>query len=226
MQVEISHRSANTVAKIILEEGETLSTEAGAMIAMSPHLNIETSTHKRGSGGILRAGLRMLAGESFFLNHYTAKRSSDLWLAPELPGDISEIQLQGQKLIVQSSSFLAADHSLSVNVGWQGFRSIFSGESLLWLELKGKGLALLSSFGSVYTVDVDGEYTVDTGHIVAFEEGLSFTISKAGSSWIHSFLGGEGLVCKFSGRGRLWCQSHKPHAFGMGLRPHLRPRKG
>ncbi len=175
---------------------------------------------------MLRAGLRMLTGESFFLNHYTARKQADLWLAPQLPGDISEVMLQGRKLIVQSGSFLAADHNVSINVGWQGFRSLFSGEALLWLELSGKGRTLLSSFGSVYSVEVDGEYIVDTGHIVAFEEGLSFTVTKAGSSWIHSFLGGEGLVCKFSGKGRLWCQSHKAHAFGMTLRPHLRPRKG
>lgn len=226
MQVEIVHRSANTAAKVTLEANEILTTEAGAMIAMSPNLSVETSTHKRGSGGILRAGLRMLAGESFFMNHYTARSTSEIWLAPELPGDITEIDLSGPKLIVQSASFLAADHGIALSVGWQGFRSMLSGESMLWLELRGRGKALLSSFGSVYSVEVDGEYTIDTGHIVAFEEGLSFKISKAGSSWLHSLLGGEGLVCKFSGKGRIWCQSHKPNSFGFSLTPHLRPKKG
>ena len=73
-------------------------------------------------------------------------------------------------------------------------------------------------------MDVDGEYIVDSGHIVAFEESLDFTITKAGSSWLHSILGGEGLVCKFRGRGRVWMQSHNPSSFGKHLGPKLKPR--
>ena len=46
---------------------------------------------------------------------------------------------------------------------------------------------------------VDGEYIVDTGHIVAFNETLNFSLSKAGKSWMSSILGGEGLVCRFQG---------------------------
>ena len=65
---------------------------------------------------------------------------------------------------------------------------------------------------------------VDTGHIVAFNEGLSFEITKAGGSWISSFLGGEGFVCKFNGKGTVWCQSHNQGSFGGILGPTLRPR--
>ena len=83
---------------------------------------------------------------------------------------------------------------------------------------------MLSSFGAIYPVEVDGEYIVDSGHIVAFNETLDFTITKAGKSWIHSFLSGEGLVCKFKGKGTVWCQSHNPGSFGASLTPSLKPR--
>ena len=65
---------------------------------------------------------------------------------------------------------------------------------------------------------------MDTGHIVAFNDTLDFSITKAGGSWISSFLGGEGLVCKFKGKGTVWCQSHNASGFGKILGPRLKPR--
>ncbi|MEM8932004.1 MAG: AIM24 family protein, partial [Acidobacteriota bacterium] len=81
-----------------------------------------------------------------------------------------------------------------------------------------------NTYGAILPIEVDGEYIVDTGHIVAFDETLNFTLSKAGKSWLSSILGGEGLVCKFNGRGTVWCQSHHPGSFGRALGPMLKPR--
>ncbi|MCI5144481.1 MAG: AIM24 family protein, partial [Candidatus Electrothrix sp. AR3] len=88
----------------------------------------------------------------------------------------------------------------------------------------GSGKVVINSFGEIYPIEVDGEYIVDTGHIVAFNETLNFDITKAGKSWISSFLGGEGLVCKFKGKGTVWCQSHNATGFGQTLGPMLRSR--
>ena len=67
----------------------------------------------------------------------------------------------------------------------------------------GRGKLLLSSFGNIYEQkEVDGDYIVDTGHIVAFEDTLTFELSKAGTSWLHSIFGGEGIVCRFKGKGK------------------------
>ena len=75
-------------------------------------------------------------------------------------------------------------------------------------------------------MDVDGDYVVDSGHIVAFEDRLQFRIGKAaGRSLVGSLLGGEGLVCKFNGKGKLYCQTHNPPSFGRLLGPKLRPRR-
>ena len=82
----------------------------------------------------------------------------------------------------------------------------------------------VNSFGSIYPIEVSGDYIVDTGHIVAFEDSLSFTVEKSSDSWLDSFLSGEGLVCKFSGRGVVYCQSHNPPSFWSNLGPGLKPR--
>jgi uncharacterized protein (TIGR00266 family) len=101
---------------------------------------------------------------------------------------------------------------------------LLGGEGLFWVKCTGIGDVLLNSFGAIYQVRVTDSYTVDTGHIVAFEDSLELKIGKASKSFIGSFLGKEGLVCKLSGRGKLYCQTHNPQSFGMLLGPQLRPR--
>lgn len=127
-------------------------------------------------------------------------------------------------LVVQSTSYLASESNVDIELGFQGFKSVFSGESVFWLNITGKGYVILSSFGAIYEIDVNGEYLVDTGHIVAFEKSLNFEITKAGSSWVGAFLGGEGLVCKFKGQGKIYCQSHNGGAFGQQVGSKLPPR--
>ena len=225
MQVEIVHGPGNAAARVKLALNETMTAEAGAMIAMNSHITMTTTTHKKKKGGLLKAAKRLLAGESLFLNHYeTHGQPGEVILAATLSGDMMEYDLNDEMLIVQSGSFVACEHQVDMDLGWQGFKSILSGESVFWLKMTGTGKVVLSSYGAIYPVDVDGEYIVDTGHIVAFNETLDFDITKAGKSLIGSFLGGEGLVCRFKGRGRVWCQSHNPSGLGKVLGPMLRPR--
>ena len=227
MNVELVCQPGNTAAKITLAKGQICTAEAGAMIAMSGSMGVTTTTHKKDSGSLLKAAKRMIGGESLFLNHFEPLADmGELWLGTDLMGDMKVMSLNNESLIVQSGSFVACDHDVEVDLGWQGFKSLLSGEGVLWLNLKGTGEVIVSSFGAIYPVKVDGEQIVDSGHVVAFEESLDFTITKAGKSWFGSIFGGEGLVCKFSGYGTVWCQSHNPHGFGKSLSPRLRPRKG
>jgi uncharacterized protein (TIGR00266 family) len=226
MQTEIIHSPGASAARVRLDGGESLTAEGGSMIALGGEVTLETTTHQKGgSGGLLKAAKRLLGGESFFLNHYTAGLSGgEVWLAQTLPGDMMKMALENQTIIVQAGSFVACSAGINLDVGWQGFKNFLSGESLFWLRINGTGRVILSSYGAIYPVPVNGEYIVDTGHIVAFDETLNFKLSKAGKSWISSLLGGEGLVCRFQGQGIVWCQSHNAPSFGKTLGPKLRPR--
>lgn len=229
MEIELLHRPGNTAAKILLDDGEVCTCESGAMIAMSGNMQVETTTYKKGKknkGGVLKAVKRLFSGESLFMNHFNPEGGNgELYLGTDLAGDMMVYELDNESLIVQGSSFVASEHDVDLDTGWNGFKSILSGESIFWINLKGSGKVVLNSFGAIYPVEVDGDYIVDTGHIVAFNETLDFTITKAGKSWLHSFLGGEGLVCKFHGKGTVWCQSHNPDSFGSSLTTHLKARK-
>lgn len=225
MDIEIVHGPGNAAARIRLGPGETVTAEGGAMIAMSGSVNVSTSTMSKGSGGLLKGLKRMVAGESFFVNHFAAgPAGGEVWVAATLSGDMMQYELKNENLIVQGGSYVASEQGVSIDMGWQGFKSVLSGESMFWVNLKGSGKVVVNSFGAIYPIEVSGETIVDTGHIVAFNETLDFSITKAGKSWISSFLGGEGLVCKFKGRGTVWCQSHNPTGFGRQLGPLLRPR--
>lgn len=227
MKYQMLCRPAATAVRFQLEQGEDLTCEVGAMIAMSSGLTVNTTSKSRGgSGGIIKGLKRMFSGESFFLNHFTAQQpNQSLLIGPAMMGDCVHHTLHGGTMIVQGTSWLASAGNIEIDTTWQGFTSaLFSGESMFWVKCSGAGDLFLSSYGAIYPVQVNGEYTVDTGHIVAFEDTLQFRIGKAGKSLIGSFLGGEGLVCKFQGQGTLYCQSHNPPSFGKLLGPKLRPR--
>ena len=225
MKVELLQQPDSAIACVTLEAGEEIIAEAGAMVAMDATVSASTTLRQGRSGGMFSSLGRVLGGESLFLSVFRSGKSGDeVWLAPKLVGDILVYDMQGQDLIVQSGSYLACSSSINIDLGFQGFQSIFSGESIFWLTISGYGKAIITSFGGIYEIDVDGEYIVDTGHIVAFERSLSFSINKAGSSWLGAFLGGEGLVCHFRGRGKVYCQTHSPRAFGSFVGSRLPAR--
>ncbi|HEY9808488.1 MAG TPA: TIGR00266 family protein [Halomicronema sp.] len=218
MNIEILQQPDSAIAKITLNSGEELIAEAGSMIAMSGYINASTTLRKGKGGGIMGGLKRMLTGESLFLSVFRSPNSGgEVFLAPKMLGDLLHYQVSEPGIIVQATSYLASESNVDIGLGWQGFKSIFSGESIFWLDISGQGSVLLSSFGAIYEIPVNGEYIVDTGHIVAFEKSLSFEVTKAGSSWVGSLLGvgGEGLVCRFKGKGRIFCQTHNANAFGL-----------
>lgn len=227
MKVEIVQRPASAAARVSMDPGEHITAEGGSMIAMSGDVEIKTTTHKKEGGNILKGLARTLGGEGIFMNHFTAgSDGGEVILAADLTGDMECLNLEeGKSLMVQKGSFVAHEDSVDMSISWQGLKNIFSGESMIWLKMTGSGIVIINAFGALYPVDIDGEYIVDTGNIAAFDDGLEYKITKAGKSLVSSFLGGEGLVCKFSGKGRIWCQTHADRNFGKSLTPHLKSKK-
>ena len=225
MNIELLHQPESAIARISLNSGEELVAQAGAMIAMSGSINASTTLRKGKGGGIMGGLKRIVAGESLFLSVFRSPQDGNtIWLAPRLIGDLLIYEMTGQDLVVQATSYLACSSEVDLDVGFEGFKSLFSGESIFWLTFSGHGVALLASFGAIYEVEVDGEYIVDTGHIVAFERSLDFSIAKATKGLMSTFLSGEGFVCRFKGKGKVFCQTHNPGAFGTTVGSQLPPR--
>ena len=116
-----------------------------------------------------------------------------------------------QPVLVQSGSWLAGDSSVDVDTKWGGSKTFFSGKGLFLLRCTGAGDILAASYGAILarTLAAGETFTLDTGFVVAFDESVQFDVHKAGN-WKTTILGGEGLVTKFTGPGRLWMQTRSP----------------
>ncbi|MGA1264831.1 MAG: TIGR00266 family protein [Prochlorothrix sp.] len=227
MDFDVLKQPDSAVVHVRLNPHEEILSEAGAMVAMSGQMEADTTLRQGKGGGIMGGLKRMLGGESIFISRFrSGSQPAEVYLAPKLMGDIRHYMLMGDSdgLVVQSTSYLASTGGVEVDLGFQGLKSFFSGESIFWLNISGQGVVFLNSFGGIYEIDVDGSYVVDTGHIVAFEKSLSFKITKAGTSWLNAIFGGEGLVMTFEGRGKLYCQTHNAGAFGQLVGSRLPPR--
>ncbi len=229
MHFEIQYNPAHSLATAHLSPGESVRAEASAMVSMSRNLDVETNTGPQGGGGFFKKLKRgVLGGESFFQNVYRATSSpGHVSLAPQLCGSMVVHELEPQEqLLIQGSSYVAAPDSVLIDTQFQGFKGFFSGESLFFLQASGQGPVLLNAFGAIEVLELDGEMIVDTGHLVAFSQGISYEIKKAGAGWISSFLSGEGLVLKMRGRGKLYVQTRNPNEFGRSVGSLLPARNG
>lgn len=199
-----------------LPKGETLKVEASAMAAMDTNMEMKTK---------LKGGLgRFLSGESLFINEFTAAGGpAEIKIAPGSPGDLEHVYLDGDAVFLQSSAFVAASTGVQVESKWQGARGFFSGEGLFLIRCSGRGDLWFNTYGAIVEVPVSGDYVVDTGHVVAFSDGLQYQVTMVGG-YKSLFFSGEGLVCRFRGTGRLWIQTRKLPAFARWVFP-FRPAK-
>lgn len=197
---------------------EMLKVEASAMATMDTHLEMKTKL-KGGFG-------RFLTGESLFLNEFkAAKGSGEIGIAPGTPGDIVHQYLDGQTLFIQNSAFVAATMGVNLETKWQGMlKGFFSGESFFLIRASGQGDLWFNSYGAIIEIDVEDDYVVDTGNIVAFTEGMEYEITKVGG-YKSLFFSGEGFVCRFRGQGKVWIQTRNAQAF-VSWAHYFRPAGG
>ncbi|HIO65308.1 MAG: TIGR00266 family protein [Bacillota bacterium] len=228
MEFEILEQGAFQSALVHFEAGERVVSESGAMVRASGNVDIDVTTRAKKGGGLLSGVKRLLGGDSFFLSTYTTTDGApgEVGIAPILPGEVMVLEVDGAtQWKTSGGSFLAAGGDIDLDTEFQGLGGFLGGESLFFLKATGSGSLLVGAFGALRELEVEGELTIDTGHLVAYESTLDYSISKAGGSWMQSFLAGEGFVMKFSGRGRVIVQTHDASGFGRRLGPML-PARG
>jgi uncharacterized protein (TIGR00266 family) len=222
MEHEVLYRPSYSLLKIKMERGEAVSAEAGAMVSMSSGIEMKTAA----KGGVFGALKRsMLGGESFFINTFSAVEAGEVTFAPSLPGDISALELKGQTVYAQSGAYIASSPSVEVDTKWGGAKTFFSREGLFLLKMSGMGDVFLSSYGAIHEIDLEAgqKYTVDTGHMVSFDEGVGYSVKRVGGLKSTLF-SGEGLVCELTGPGKIMIQSRSADAFLSWLIPKI-PKK-
>ncbi len=176
-----------------LSAGESMITEKGSMVWMSPNMEMQTS-----AGGIGKAFGRMFSGESMFQNIYTAQGGPGMIaFASSFPGAIRAVEITPDRpVIAQKSAFLAAEEGVELSVFFQkklgaGF---FGGEGFIMQKLSGHGMAFLEIDGSSVEYDLGPgqQMIVDTGNLAMIDATCSIDI-KSIKGVKNALFGGEGL---------------------------------
>ena len=202
---------------VVLEPGESIRAEAGSMSRMSTHLDVNA----RMIGGMGRAVVRKLfGGQSFFLAEYSADQMGFVSLAPSFPGTIIHYPMSDGEIILEGGSFLACTDDVDIRTIFGGLRAMFSGEGVFFIKCSGRGDLFFAGHGAVIEKEINGNYTVDTGHVVGWEPSLQYTIGGMGS-WKSTLFSGEGLVMRFEGQGKIWLQSRYFGGLAHWLVPFL-----
>lgn len=203
--------------KVQIPNNETIKVEAAAMATMDTNISMKTKF----KGGFSR----IFQGESLFINEFTAQNGpGEIGIAPAAPGDIEHVYLNNESIYLQSSAFVASGMGVEAQTKFQGLmKGFFSGESLFLIKCIGTGDLWFNSYGGIIPIDVSGDYVVDTAHIVAFTEGLDYKVRSVGG-YKSLFFSGEGLVCRFSGTGRVWIQTRKVRPLAWWVHPFRRKK--
>ena len=187
---------------------ESMITERGSMVWMSP--NMEMSTNAGGSLG--KAFGRMFSGESIFQNTYTAHGQGMIAFASSFPGSIRAVEISPDRpVVVQKSGFLASETGVELSVFFQKKAGVglFGGEGFIMQRLSGHGIAFLEIDG--YAVEYDlapgQSIVVDTGNLAMCDATCSIDIQSV-KGVKNVLFGGEGLFnTVVTGPGKVFLQT-------------------
>jgi uncharacterized protein (TIGR00266 family) len=206
--------------EIELSAGETVVSEAGALMYMDSAVQMQT---KLGDGsdpdqGLLKklwsAASRVLTDESLFLTHFTNRGTGParVAFAAPYPGKIVPCDLSARgAMLTQKGAFLCAPLGTRLSVAFtkRFGAGLFGNEGFILQRIEGAGMALVHAGGAIAmrTLRPGETVRIDTGCIVAFEEQVDYDIEFAGGI-MNSLFGGEGLfLATLTGPGRVMLQS-------------------
>jgi uncharacterized protein (TIGR00266 family) len=209
--------------EIMLDPGETVVSEAGAMMYMDGDIATDTifgdgsaQTQNAGFGGkLMSAAKRALTGESLFMNTFTNSGSEKkcVAFAAPYPGKVVPFDLTdyGGVLICQKDAFLCAAKGISIGIALQKKIGVglFGGEGFIMQRLEGDGLTFMHAGGTIIKKELSPGETLklDTGCLVALTQSVNYDIQFAANIKTALF-GGEGLaLATLIGPGTVWLQS-------------------
>jgi uncharacterized protein (TIGR00266 family) len=202
-----------------LEPGESIISESDAMASMSADLDLKARFNGGFFSGLMK---KYLGGESLFINEF--KNNTDgtrrVTLVQNTPGDMGVIELNGNSMCLQPGAYIASTPGVKLGLKWAGFASFIGREGLFKLIVSGTGTVWYGAYGSLLERPVDGEFIVDTSHLVIYEPQLKLKIQMAGGIF-SSFLGGEGLVTRVNGKGNVVIQTRSLEGLKSWLNPRL-----
>ena len=195
MQVELRHSPSYATARLHLAPGEQFQGEAGVMVMQSFGVTVQSQMQ----GGFMKALKRSaLGGESFFVTTFSGSPQSPTWvdIAARLPGDIAVIDVAPHRgLVLTKGSWLASEPSINLDTKWGSGSLLIGGEGGFIVHCTGQGKVIAGSFGALDLIELPpgGGFTIDTGHLVAYDDGMQVNVRKVAKGWIQIGEVGRGV---------------------------------
>ncbi|MBG0851424.1 AIM24 family protein [Streptomyces spinoverrucosus] len=234
--------NAMQMAVVNLRPGQTVYCEAGKFLFKTANVTMETrlsgpsaggpaqgggsGAAAAGMGGLLRqamgtamqVGQRALAGESLAFQYFTAQGGEGtVGFAGVLPGEMRALELDGTRAwFAEKDAFVAAESTVDFGIAFQGGRTgMKGGEGFILEKFTGHGTVVIAGAGNFIDLnpaDFGGRIEVDTGCVVAFEEGIEYGVQRVGGlnrqGLMNAVFGGEGLsLATLEGNGSVILQS-------------------
>ncbi len=217
---------------VSLRRGESITCESNSMVMMEANLELAGEMN----GGFLNAMVRSFANdESFFQQRITASHGDgDCLLAPVMPGGMEILEVGEVQYKLSDGAFVASTDGVDMELQRQSLgTALFGGTGgFVIAQTRGRGQLAVSGFGTLFTIEVSpgAPMTIDNGHVVAWDSRLNYELSlstkrSAGmlSNLVNSFTGGEGVVLKFSGSGKVVLCSRNQSGFVNWLKSFVTP---
>jgi len=225
LKFEIKYKPSYAMLVATLEQGETITAEAGAMTYMEP--TIEVHTRKREKSLLGTLGLSLIGGQSFWVNDYTATNgSAEVAFVAAPVGDIKQLDIApGSGFVIQKSAYVASTSGIDLDVKWEGFTKGLFGQGLFMLKATGSGQMFINTFGAIdtHTLRPGQTLIVDNFHLVGFSESCSYKVTRLGGLK-ETLLSGEGLVTQITGPGDVHIQTKNMQEFIEWLWTLLEPK--
>ncbi len=225
MKYEIKYDPSYAMLVVDLDAGEKITGEAGAMTYMTPNVEVQTRMRERSILGTI--GLKILGGQSFFVNDFIATGGSGQVALGAAPvGDINVMRVEpGRGFIVQKAAYLASTEDIELDIKWEGFTKGLFGQGLFMIKVYGRGDLFVNTFGAIdkHELGQGEEMVVDNFHLVAFSDSCDYEVQRFGG-WKETILSGEGFITRIRGPGEVYIQTKNLREFVDWLWVLISPR--
>jgi uncharacterized protein (TIGR00266 family) len=219
MNLKFEGEPSFTFVHVDLEPGESFVAESDAMASMDADLDMDAKFNGGFISGLLK---KFLGGESLFVNVFTNRTSSTrrVTVTQPVPGGMMLKELNGESFCLQPGAYVCSTPGVKLGVKWAGFASLIAREGLFKLVVSGNGKVIFGSFGALIEKQVEGEYIVDSSHLVGYDPQIKLSIQLAGNI-VSSVTSGEGFVTRVRGNGKIIMQSRSLSGMVRWVNPHL-----
>ena len=220
---------------VSMRRGDKIYCESNAMVMMEAPLELKG----RLQGGLMQSLLRRFANEeSLFQQHIEAVRGDgDCLLSAALDGDMQILDVGATQYILSDGAFVAAHDSVEIkarlnnSIGGAFFENTGRIQDM---ETSGQGQVVVAGCGTLFELEVEPnkEVVIDNGHVVCWDSRLNYNLSVSTSqssgllgNLMNSVMSGEGMVLRFSGKGKVIICSRNRQNFLAWLQSKLGPSR-